>query len=194
MKSTRLSCLLPLISFLVLLGALQWCPTVDLLAYQRAQIMQGELWRLVTAHLIHTNGYHLALNATGALLIGLLYPRQLKPMQFVTDMGALCIVTSLWVLCLFPSISWFVGLSGVLHGWLLLQAMRQWPQAHRYTNTLLIIAIVAKVGYESIWGGNPATAKLIEADVLTEGHLAGVLAGLLIWLAQHAIRTLRVRA
>src|SRR5262245_64757634 len=41
----------------------------QLLRYERAAVLRGEYWRLLTAHLVHGSGQHLLLNAVGLGLI-----------------------------------------------------------------------------------------------------------------------------
>jgi serine protease len=46
------------------------------LAWQREALLEGQLWRLLTPVLVHAGALHLALNAVGAMLLGLLAWRQ----------------------------------------------------------------------------------------------------------------------
>ena len=48
----------------------------ELLRYERAAVLQGEYWRLLTGHLVHGSGQHLLLNAVGLGLIAALFPRE----------------------------------------------------------------------------------------------------------------------
>src|SRR5687767_15643686 len=48
----------------------------ELLRYERAAVLQGQYWRLLTGHLVHGSGQHLVLNAVGLGLIAALFPRE----------------------------------------------------------------------------------------------------------------------
>ena len=100
---------LSLLLFLFQPNSNQW------LAYYHNGIEKGQLWRLVTAHICHTNGYHLLLNGAGLLVIISLFLNSFKHINIFYSF----VFSSLFIsLCLFffePSISWYVGLSGVLH-------------------------------------------------------------------------------
>ena len=48
----------------------------ELLRYERAAVLQGQYWRLLTGHLVHGSGQHLLLNAVGLGLIAALFPRE----------------------------------------------------------------------------------------------------------------------
>jgi membrane associated rhomboid family serine protease len=43
--------------------------------YHRNLIAQGEIWRLFTGHLLHTNGYHLLLNLAALVMLWALHGR-----------------------------------------------------------------------------------------------------------------------
>ena len=45
----------------------------ETLVYQRGLIAQGEVWRLITGHFLHTNGYHLSMNLAALILLCLLH-------------------------------------------------------------------------------------------------------------------------
>ena len=54
-----------------------------LLRYERSAILDGELWRLLTGHLVHGNAWHLALNVAGMGLVALLFGRDYSPGQWL---------------------------------------------------------------------------------------------------------------
>ena len=60
-----------------LMALLQMLPPAwhGVLRYERGAVLDGELWRLLTAHLIHLGLAHWALNAAGLVLCALLANR-----------------------------------------------------------------------------------------------------------------------
>lgn len=160
---------------LLLCALLQWWPQGhELFAFKRHAILDGQWWRLITAPLLHTNGWHLLLNGGGLLLALGFRPHQEPPWRPWLELAALSLLSSLLLLWLFPDIEWFVGLSGPLHGLLLLSL---WHGRHEAPWLHLIAAavVIIKVGHEWFVGGSSVSAALIDAPVLIEGHLCGAL-------------------
>ncbi len=51
--------------------------------YDRAAILDGEAWRLVTGHLLHADIHHLGWNVFGVLLVWFLFARDYTPRQWL---------------------------------------------------------------------------------------------------------------
>ena len=88
-----------------------------------------------------------------------------------------------------PSLDWYVGLSGVLHGLLvagLVAGYRESPGE----NLLLLVLIAAKLGYEQWLGPLPGSESTAGGPVVVNAHLYGALAG----AACAAALRIRVRA
>src|ERR1700757_4831023 len=71
---------------LVALAALEAAglPLVRWLRYERASLAAGDWWRLVTAHLVHYDARHLALNLAGLALLWALSRREASRQEWVT--------------------------------------------------------------------------------------------------------------
>ncbi|MDX1515799.1 MAG: rhombosortase [Woeseiaceae bacterium] len=146
------------------------------LQYERAGIADGELWRLVSAHVVHLGGAHLALNLGGLLLVWLLVGSALTSPQWLLVLAGsmLAIDAGLW--WLMPGLDWYVGLSGVLHGLLMAGVIGGWLQRPR-ESLLLAVLLIAKLGYETVAGAMPATGSAVGGDIITEAHLYGTAGG-----------------
>lgn len=160
-----------------LLCAAAWPALFDSLAFHRQGIIQGQWWRLVTAHLTHVSYPHLLLNLVGLWLICALYPfasgiRQQSLIWLFLMAGISC-----WLLLLTPDVSWYAGLSGALHGRLLLGSLLHWLRLRHRTDLLVAAGTLAKVIYEQFAGAAQSSEKLIGAPVLTDSHLAGAVLG-----------------
>jgi rhomboid family GlyGly-CTERM serine protease len=87
----------------------------ELLRYDRGAVAAGGWWRLLTAHIVHMDLHHLALNALGLVLMWSLFAADYDPIEWclIVLTGALAISSGLWWWS--PHVAWYVGASGVLH-------------------------------------------------------------------------------
>src|SRR3954469_10156520 len=86
------------------------------LSYDRSALVNGQYWRLLTAHFVHLDAQHVLLNGLGLVLMWALFARDYSPLRWLALylFSALTISAGLWFLS--PEISWYVGASGALHG------------------------------------------------------------------------------
>jgi rhomboid family GlyGly-CTERM serine protease len=162
----------------------------ELLAYKQIEVSHGQWYRILTSALIHTNTPHLAMNLLGLALISMLYQEQLTDIKVVLVWMGIVILSSVSLLIFYPEIEWFVGLSGSLHGLIVWAALSQLPK-HLYSNLLILFGLSIKLYMEHFYGGDPLSSQLIEARVLTEGHLTGALSGLLLATFSHCMLLIR---
>lgn len=153
----------------------------QLFVYQREQLAAGQLWRLFSGHLLHSNFYHLLLNSAGLLVIMLLhasYQRQLALLWQLLFSGVLISGLLYWQQ---PEIDRYVGLSGVLHGLLFFGALMDIKTA-KTGGVLLTLGILAKIGYEQYQGPDAELGELIAATVAIDAHFYGVISGALLFV------------
>ncbi|GGO70838.1 rhombosortase [Bowmanella pacifica] len=158
----------------LLYGLEPWSQTY--LQYDRLQIENGQWWRLLTGHLLHTNFNHLLLNSAGVLLLWALhgYYYQYRPYLLFMLLSALACSLGLYLFSV--QLIWYVGLSGVLHGlfaWGAMMDIRQGIQS----GWLLLLGLWAKVIYEQWFGPSADVAALIDANVAIDAHLFGAISG-----------------
>ncbi len=151
------------------------------LVYQRNDILHGQLWRVLTGHLMHTNFWHFVMNAAGALAIAWLHGRYYSVLGWWLRLTYLMVMTSLGLLVFCPHLVWYVGLSGILHGLMVMGALED-VRRHEKTGWLLLIGVVAKITFEQWHGPAKETAILINAPVAVDAHLFGAIAALPGWL------------
>jgi rhomboid family GlyGly-CTERM serine protease len=148
------------------------------LAYDRVRLAHGQLWRLVTAHLIHLDLEHAVLNTLGLVLMWALFARDYSPRQwFPILLGTVAAIDAgLWFRT--STIGWYVGSSGALHG-----VMAAGTVAHlrrRDADAWLLAAfLLAKLGYEQLAGPLPFAGS---GAVVVDAHLYGALGGLAVAL------------
>ena len=175
---------LPYLLLALLCLVLAWLPEPlqQLLQYQRDAIGQGQLWRLLTGHLLHSNNWHLLMNLAGLLLAMLLHGSYYRG-KMLTLQWLLCgLAISLALYYYSPQIHIYVGLSGLLHSMLTLGALRD-IHLKMLTGWLLLAGLLVKVSVEQWQGPDAQLAQLIDASVAIDAHLYGVIAGLAIGLA-----------
>lgn len=175
---------------LIALLALGGEPWIDALRYDRVAIADGEWWRLLTGNLVHLPGntivwegfrfhgpWHLFLNELGVLVLVLLCPERLSAAVWARRVILLGLGMSLGLYFFAPSLRWYVGLSGVMHGLFLLGLM---PQALKKDIVALgcIVYLLGKLGYELYAGAPVSDEQAIGGKVALDSHLWGAISGL----------------
>ena len=146
------------------------------LAYRRSAVEHGEVWRLLTANLVHLGWTHLALNAVGLLLILWIFGSGRRARDWVTGFVFSGLAASTGVYFSRPDLATVVGLSGALHGLFVLGAIG-WVREGDRMGWALLAAVGAKLAYESLAGPVPLSGEIIGGAVITEAHLWGALGG-----------------
>ena len=149
-----------------------------LLRYQREEILHGQLWRLLSAHLLHLGGAHLLLNLCGLGLVWALFARELSgPGGWRVLLGS-ALGVGLGLLLFDPGLDWYVGLSGVLHGLFAAGALRRWRE-RPVEAALMLPVLVGKLLWEQLLGPLPGTSEVAGGPVIVDAHLFGALGGCL---------------
>ncbi|MDP5460211.1 rhombosortase [Alishewanella sp. HL-SH06] len=170
--------LLGFLIFLLHFSPLAWH---ELLQYSRPAIGQGEVWRVLTGHLLHSNAYHLLMNMVGLLLIMLIHGHLPGRLAFGWQLLILGLGTSAGLWWLAPDMLYYVGLSGVLHGILCYGAVIDIKQGFR-TGYLILAGVLVKILSEQFSAPDLALAAQINADVAIDAHLFGASVGCLLGL------------
>ncbi|WP_293226141.1 rhombosortase [Moritella sp.] len=150
-----------------------------MLDYNRESIINGEYWRLISGNFNHTNIYHLLLNLGALAVIGGLHYRYYNSAAYTSLILLLSIGVGVGILWLSPNTHLYVGLSGILHGVIIVGAVIDVTKKY-YSGYVLIIGTVIKVINEQLFNSPVEISQLIEAKVLTEAHLYGLVTGLII--------------
>jgi rhomboid family GlyGly-CTERM serine protease len=151
---------------------------LPVLRYERAAVLGGQAWRLVTGHLVHADLSHLGWNVLGVLIVWGLFAREYTARQWLVVLLASTAATSLGFLLLEPGLEWYVGFSGVLHG-CMAAGLVAWLRSARDPLTWLVTGLfAAKLAWEHSVGALPFTAGSISLPVVHEAHTYGALGGL----------------
>ncbi len=153
-------------------------PLRDQLRYDRSAIAAGEVYRLLTGHFVHLGLSHTLLNAFGLGLVWLLVGGAFSVIGWIATLGIVIGVIDLGFWYLMPSLDWYVGLSGVLHG-LLVAGLVGSLRVRRWESLILGAVIAAKLVFEFVVGPVPGSAEAAGGAVIVEAHLYGAAGGLL---------------
>ncbi|MCW9014207.1 MAG: rhombosortase [Gammaproteobacteria bacterium] len=155
---------------------IQWLELRQLLRFDRDLIVQGNVWLLISGHLVHLNWNHFILNMAGILLVVLFFNRYCSQRRWLIFILFSSAFTGLGLFWLNPELTWYVGMSGVLHG---LFVMGAWYESRNYalSGWLLLSLIVAKLLYEQMAGAMPGSESMTGGKVAVDAHLYGGLSG-----------------
>jgi rhomboid family GlyGly-CTERM serine protease len=152
----------------------------DLLCYDRAAILRGELWRLLTGHWVHFSAAHLLWNGVAlAIAGGLLEWRRERWAGLLLLLAPLAI--SGLLLALEPALSRFAGLSGVVFAaltYLALSGLRE-PGSWRQACLVALALLLLKLGHEVVWGRSIFAGGGLRP--VATSHAAGALCGAIAW-------------
>mgnify|MGYP005992563155 CR=1 FL=1 len=195
---TQVRFLLFPVLLVLLMAALHFFVDQGSLVFSTQQVASGEVWRIFTGQLLHTNDNHLLLNIAGLALVWALHGEHYQYGKFV----------AILVLALFfvgigtyfsATASSYYGLSGVLHFFLawgacldikyldrpIKEAKLTFYAIANHTGILLLTGLILKVIFENTLGGTEETAALIGATVAVEVHAIGVFSATLIFALLH---------
>ncbi|MEW6677724.1 MAG: rhombosortase [Pseudomonadota bacterium] len=150
-------------------------PAPPALVYDRAAIAQGEWWRLVTGHLVHSDAEHALWDIAALALIGSvieMHGRRRLALAILSGMIGVGVALWWWL----PELERYCGLSGVLNTLFVLALHDLW-EAHRHpVIPLVATGLIAKLATESLAQGS----LLVQTfwPTVPEAHVAGCLGGL----------------
>lgn len=162
------------------------------LRYERAAVLHGQWWRLVTGHFVHADVAHLAWNLAGLALVAWLFVREYSRADWLLILCVSTAAVDLGFLVFEPQLEWYVGFSGVLHG-LMAAGLLAWLVRERDAVTALVaVLFCAKLAWEHLVGPLPFTAQTLSLPIIHSAHTYGAIGGLL--AAAFCLRRERVRA
>lgn len=149
-------------------------PLTTRLRFERAGIEAGELWRLLSGHLVHLGWQHLWLNVAGLLLIGVLFGQAYTVGAWLLILAGAVILMDLsfWQ----SGLEWYVGLSGLLHAGFAAGTLR-WISGRLRDGFVLGAILVGKLAWEQIVGPMPFSEASAGGPVVVDAHLYGALGG-----------------
>jgi len=159
--------------------------------FERDGLIAGEIWRLITGHLVHLGWPHLWMNLAALAILVVLFERQLRARDWcgIGLVAALSIDAGLWW---FESdLVWYVGLSGVLHGLMLAGGLRLLFE-RLPLGIPIVLSVIAKLAWEQVAGPLPFSEATAGGGVVIAAHLYGAVGGL-VWFVLATIIRRRAR-
>ncbi len=163
-------------------------PAPDTLYFNAEKIIQGELWRYITGHLVHSDIQHLLLNLTAFIILSALIETHSRLQLFTALIIGIIFIN----FYLFNSneINNYAGLSGVLNT-LLVITLYQQRKLHTkplsltgYLTASIYLISAAKIIYELYTQDSLFLHTLWPS--LPQAHLAGFIAGHILVLLIHS--------
>jgi rhomboid family GlyGly-CTERM serine protease len=142
----------------------------ELLQYDRAAILHGEVWRLITGHFVHWTPAHLAWDLLAFIILGAICLR--RRWLFATVVIATALIVSTFLLVMCPEVAMYRGLSSID------SALWMWAVfiigERRVGLALTLLALfIGKVMIESVG----AVLFVHDITILPVVHLLGAAAG-----------------
>ena len=147
-----------------------------LLVWDRQEILNGELWRILSGNFTHTNWVHLAMNASAFAIISYIFRAHFHAKSY--SLLILILSFTIGIGLFATSITWYAGFSGVLHGIFAWGCIRD-IQSKTRGGWLLLLGLISKICWEQYFGGSVSSEELIGVRVATEAHLIGAITGIL---------------
>jgi rhomboid family GlyGly-CTERM serine protease len=144
------------------------------LRYDRGGLESGQLWRLVTGHIVHLGPSHMVMNVIALGVLALVLSPYLRGRDWIwVGLGAAFAIDGglYWVN---SAVEWYVGLSGVLHGFCILGVA-----SRRFEAFPLALLLIGKLAYEAFIGAVPLTGEIAAGPVVTVAHAWGAAGGAL---------------
>jgi rhomboid family GlyGly-CTERM serine protease len=183
-RAQRRATLLAFVALLLALGALGDSAR-RALSYERDAVGAGQIWRTVSAHLVHLDARHLAMNVAALLLLAALYGRTLRLRDWFLAGLTAAVAVSAGLYFFVPEVTGYVGLSGVLHGLWAAGAISV-ARESRLEAALSLVALGGKLLLERRFG--PLGGHLAGISVILPAHWLGALGGLAAALALRSAR------
>lgn len=166
------------------------------LVYDRAAIIDGQIWRLVTGHLYHYSTLHLWFNLVPWVLIGACVERQ-RGWWFSVGCGVMATAIGAGLCLTRPYLAQFGGLSGLVCGALTYfgasGARNRDPMGLICRMTLA--ALFFKIGYElymsDAWLANWDAHGFV---VMPLSHIVGCLSALFLILVEPVAASTRIKS
>ncbi len=166
--------LVAIVLFLVFLLILQ--ELEENLVFNRSLILEGELWRLWTCHLIHENARHLWMNITVTILIYLVFLMDIEPRKLLYSFIGFLLLLGPSIFWALPKIEWYTGLSACLHTLAAFWVVMLITPDDRLAQ-FGALALTLKMLYEVVLLLIGESVTQYGMLVLTETHLLGFILG-----------------
>lgn len=154
-------------------------PAGELLVFDRELITQGQWWRLLSGHWVHSDPQHLFWNLAGLSVLGFLFEPLLGARRMLQVLVAGMLVVDLCLWFLLPGLLFYCGLSGILNTLLFAGLWLAWCNGRHPVYLLVGSGALIKVVMEVFMQTAIFTDTLWPS--LPLAHLGGFVAAL-VWV------------
>jgi rhomboid family GlyGly-CTERM serine protease len=150
------------------------------LEYQRAAILSGQFWRLLSGHCVHFSPRHAALNAVALAILAYALEQRGAARALLTRLTLTSVGISLTLLLCVPGMTTYRGASALALAMVGMLLRALWLQQPHWRPRLVLIALLlaAKILADAL-GLWPNLAGLpAGVQVAWQAHAAGLLLGL----------------
>lgn len=145
--------------------------------FDRTLIAQGELWRLITGHWVHSDAEHALWDITALLVLGTFFEKRLKQQLFIhLFLGTIAI--DLWIWWGMPQLIYYCGLSGILNTLLVTGLISFWKEQQDRLIPVIISSAFVKNLFE--WKLDFALMTSTAWPTVPIVHIVGMLTGFLV--------------
>jgi rhomboid family GlyGly-CTERM serine protease len=123
----------------------------DAWVFDRLAISQGEWWRLITGHWVHSDVDHALWDIGALMLLGFLFERRLGN-HLLWALLAASLAVDAWIWWGQPLLAYYCGLSGILNALMAVGLIRLWQEMRHPLILLTGLGFVAKVAIELAGG------------------------------------------
>lgn len=166
-------------ALIVVMAVLAWAhPVVNpWLRYERAAVLDGQIWRLLTCHIVHLNLWHFLLNISGLMLILFFFRDLLDRRRLWLWFGTCALGVGLAFVLIDTGLDWYLGFSGLLQGLLMFCLLLGW-RGNPVLHSLILAIVIGRL----IWEHTPDydtdyLQAWIHAPVYVNAHLYGAVMG-----------------
>jgi rhomboid family GlyGly-CTERM serine protease len=166
----------------------------DALVFNKEAVIQGEYWRLLTAHLVHSDWEHLLWNLSALLIVSTLIEQYQRGSLIIALLGGI-IVTDVYLWHNTLGVVNYAGLSAVLNTVLVVALYQLWQHSKQLLQRVILVATFVGSLLKIIWEMQTSSSLLtsIEWQSLPEAHLAGFIMGSLLVLIQYLLHQLHTK-
>jgi len=152
-------------------------PLSEILVYDKEAIAGGELWRLVTGHLVHVNTGHLLLNVAALFPLAWFLERGIgiPPAKLISMFLISILAIDAWLFVGLPWIDQYVGLSAYLNGLYSLLMLFAWRKSGHKVFLLFLTGDALKIAYEGLT--NTSIFTSLPWPPVPTAHAVGFAAG-----------------
>lgn len=152
--------------------------SIALLRYNNSIVQTGEWWRLITGNFIHLSWAHLMMNLAGLWILISMFHQIIKPIILPACL-LLGLGVSLGLLFFNPDVTWYVGLSGILHGFVVMGLLVVF-RSRSLLATISLVGITLKLLWEQFFADAYGMEATIGGKVIYDAHLYGAITGAII--------------